>query len=185
MNATIRKVEFSTTCQCYACETCNMSYAGAGQCFECDTELTPARYCDSICWEDMTMVAEDAVEEYLKSMDNPTHLRIEGRAMGWQRRSGWKDSKSDWKSLHDSLSINGEYTLRMEIDTAAGIFTVRRYSHDEPTGATFSIYPIQLWRESLSIDDAIERKLVDEYGCHKRCGNYFYDCECVVDDDTR
>lgn len=183
MNATITKLEISNSCTCHYCKECSVGWVGGGNCIDCGSELQPTTYCDAICWEDSNMAAEYAVEEYLNSINNPTHLRIEGRAMGWQRRSGWKDTKSDWESLRDSLSIDGEYTLRMEIDTAAGIFTVRRYSHDEPTGASFSIYPIQLWRESLSMDEAIDRKLVDEYGCHKSCGNYFYDCECVVENE--
>jgi hypothetical protein len=183
MSSTISKLEITNSCTCYHCSTCDVGWTSGGDCADCGNELQPTTYCDGICWEDSNMTAEYALEEYLKSVDNPNYVRIEGRAMGWQRRSGWKDSKSDWESLRDSLSIDGEYTLRMEIDSAAGIFTVWRYSHDEPTGARFSIYPIKLWRESLSIDDAIQAELVDEYGCHKSCGNYFYDCECVVEND--
>lgn len=28
------------------------------------------------------------------------------------------------------------------------------------------------------MDEAIAEGIVDEYGCHKKCGEYFYDCKC-------
>jgi len=33
----------------------------------------------------------------------------------------------------------------------------------------------------ISLDEAIEKNLVDEYGCHKKCGEYFYDCKCELE----
>ena len=177
MNAVIGKVEVSTQCECYACETCNMSYVGEGECYECDTALTPARYCDSICWEDANNMAEEIVEDYLKLMDNPKRLRIEGRRMGWQNLSGYADVKPTWAAIRDALWINGELKLTLKVEEG-GIFTARRYSHDEPVGASFSIFPIQLLPDTMDLDEAIKLEIVDEYGCHKGCGDYFYDCQC-------
>jgi hypothetical protein len=30
----------------------------------------------------------------------------------------------------------------------------------------------------MTFDEAIEAGILDEYGCHKKCGEYFYKCEC-------
>ena len=141
MTNTIAKIELSTTCQCYACETCSMSYVGEGECLECDTQLTPARYCDSICWEDSNNSAEYALDDYLKSVGNPGYLRIEGSRMGWQLLSGSATVPAQWNKLRDALAINGDYILAMEITNES--FTVRRSSHDEPTGARFVISPAE------------------------------------------
>lgn len=141
MTTTIAKVELSTTCSCYECETCSISYLEEGRCSECDTQLTPAPYCNSICWDDSNNMAEYALEEYLKTVGQPEYLKIEGRAMGWQRLSGWATVKADWESLRNALRINGEYTLRMEITDDS--FKVRRSSHDEPMGAYFTVSPAE------------------------------------------
>lgn len=30
----------------------------------------------------------------------------------------------------------------------------------------------------MDLDEAIEQGLVDEYGCHKKCGDYWSRCIC-------
>ena len=30
----------------------------------------------------------------------------------------------------------------------------------------------------MNLDDAIEAGIVDEYGCHKKCGEYLHNCKC-------
>jgi hypothetical protein len=35
----------------------------------------------------------------------------------------------------------------------------------------------------MDLDEAIKLELVDEYGCHKGCGDYFYDCRCEGEDN--
>lgn len=34
----------------------------------------------------------------------------------------------------------------------------------------------------MDMDEAITKGIVDEYGCHKKCGEYFYDCKCEKQD---
>ena len=174
------RVEISTDCQCFTCITCCIGFIGMpadGRCQECDAELQSDTYCSGACWDDANYIAEEMLTEYVASNENTKRLRIEGRRMGWRNLSGWADVRSDWKSLLNALRIDGDFTIRMEID-GDGIFTARRYSHDEPTGASFSIYPIKHLPDTMDLDKAIESEIVDEYGCHKGCGNYFYDCEC-------
>lgn len=174
------RVEISTDCQCYHCQGCDVGWVGRpedGRCVDCGGELQSMTYCDGTCWEDASYIAEEMLTEYVASNEDTKRLRIEGRRMGWRNLSGWADVRSDWESLLNALRIDGDFTIRMEID-GDGIFTARRYSHDEPTGAYFSIYPIKHLPDTMDLDEAIQREIVDEYGCHKGCGNYFYDCEC-------
>lgn len=180
MKTMAARMEITNTCQCYHCPACDVGLIGTyenGQCPDCSNELQSDSYCSGMCWEDTNYLGSQLFDDYMKSVDNPKHLRIEGRAMGWQRRNGWKDIPATWENLRDSLSIDGEWTLRIEVDSE-GIFTVFRYSHDEPTGARFSVYPIKHIPDSMDLDDAIKLEIVDEYGCHKGCGEYFYDCQC-------
>jgi hypothetical protein len=60
-------------------------------------------------------------------------LSVEASNLGWTHAtaSGIVESHMAWKNL----TINGEYRLVAEIDD--DVITVARYSHDEPTGATF------------------------------------------------
>ena len=133
---------FSTNCECYDCLSCGTLLLGddgeAPTCSECDLVGVCADYCMGTCYEYKHENWEsDLLPEWLAKVGNPDYLKIEGKAMGWQRREGWAVIPADWKSLYGALAINGEYTLRMKIDGSA--FTVVRSSHDEPTGATFTI----------------------------------------------
>ena len=173
------KVELNSSCCCSQCESCGIGYmTGEDSCHECDgplTQLTDG--CSGYCWDDANYAASELIETYLKEMDNPKRLRIEGRRMGWQSRSGWADVRATWEELRDALTINGDFRIEMKLE-AGGILTARRWSHDEPVGANFSIYPIQLLPDTMTLDEAIASEIVDEYGCHKGCGEYFYDCRC-------
>lgn len=63
-------------------------------------------------------------------------LGVEGTNIGWTHSAGAGQVKSyeAWKFL----SINGDYRLVVEVGEDEII--VRRYSHDEPTGAEFKFF---------------------------------------------
>ena len=183
MTTTLAKVEISSNCECFTCNTCECGIIGGtedGRCLDCGSELQSDTYCTGMCWEDANYSGEMVFDDYLKEYSQPQHLRIEGRRMGWMARSGYKDVKATWPALRDALMIDGEFRIVFKVEEG-GIFTARRFSHDEPTGASFSIYPVKHIPDTMDLDDAIKLEIVDEYGCHKGCGNYFYDCECVVE----
>ena len=140
---------FSTTCGCYDCLACGhllTSDEDAPKCDECGLEGVPADYCSEACYDYKHENWEnDIFPEWLSLMGNPTHLLIKGRAMGWQRREGWATVEAEWKPLYNALTINGEYTLRFKLE--GGAFTVVRSSHDEPTGAFFTIEPAIVFDE--------------------------------------
>lgn len=174
------RLEISSNCQCYHCQSCDVGCIGLpddGRCLDCGNELTSTTWCDGTCWEDSTYLGEEMLREYVAAYDDTKRLRIEGRRMGWRNLSGYVDIRSNWQDLLNALRIDGEFTIKLEID-GDGIFTARRYSHDEPVGAYFSIYPIKHLSDTMELEEAISKEIVDEYGCHKGCGNYWYDCEC-------
>jgi hypothetical protein len=83
---------------------------------------------------------EEAIfTEFLERNNSPRYLKIQGRAMGWQRRSGYKIIEANFNALFDSLTFSGDWTLKITL--AGDSLTIVRSSHDEPTGATFTIEP--------------------------------------------
>ena len=78
--------------------------------------------------------------EFLARNNNPLFVKITGRGMGWQRLIGTATIPADFDRLFDALTINGEWTLRIKLDDDDSL-TIVRSSHDEPTGATFTIEP--------------------------------------------
>lgn len=186
MNATAMKFTLDSSCQCKHCDPCGVGYMGDVEtCDECGGELRDLLDgCGGFCWDDAVMAGDYCVEEYLTRWDNPQHLRIEGRAMGWQRLAGHKDIPATWEAIREALSLD-RADFRIDFKIEGDIFTARRYSHDEPVGASFSIYPVKLLPDTMDLDEAIKREIVDEYGCHKGCGEYFYDCRCESEGESK
>ena len=105
----------------------------------CDNESQD--YCNGdVCY---TPVKEDFEEniftEFLERNNSPSYLKIQGKAMGWQRRSGYKIIEAKFDELFDSLTFSGDWTLKITL--AGDSLTIVRSSHDEPMGATFTIEP--------------------------------------------
>jgi hypothetical protein len=115
-------------------------------CDECKVEGVMADYCQEVCYDyKHENWMSDLFPDWLKLVGEPEHLLITGRAMGWQRQSGMATLDATWTDLFRALTINGEYTLKMKLEGEN--FTVVRYSHDEPTGATFTIEPTIVFEE--------------------------------------
>lgn len=112
------KIEIDSNC------TCTDEYGDwAGECFG--------------CWQDNVEIFNELLTEWktVVGYDEDKHVVwIEGRAMGWQRRSGHTAVVSE--RVLDALSINGDYRLVFKFDNHS--LTCVRYSHDEPTGASFT-----------------------------------------------
>lgn len=71
-----------------------------------------------------------------------SHYRIDGRGMTWQRLDRWTVVEAT--DVLQALVINGDY--RLVVTRVEGEDEIRavRYSHDEPTGASFTIRPANL-----------------------------------------
>ena len=132
------KIELSNACQCRDCPECNLGTESL-TCDDCNAPTLESTYCDGYCFDYKLEWLEEAVEEWTERMGNPSSVQINGRAMGWTRANGSATVLAEWKPIFNALQINGDWTLRFAI--AGESFKVSRYSHDEPTGASFEIVP--------------------------------------------
>ena len=142
---------FSNTCGCYDCPSCGAletNDESAPNCYNCGTTTVPSEYCMDACWEyKHENWQNDIFPEWLTLMNEPQYLKVEGSKMGWTRASGYLIVESDWDIFYKVFSINGEYRLKFLIEGES--FTVQRYSHDEPMGASFTIKPTPTCVECL------------------------------------
>jgi len=82
---------------------------------------------------------ENIFPEFLARNNDPLFVKITGRGMGWQRLTGHATIPAEFDRVFDALTINGDWTLRIKLE--GNVLTVVRSSHDEPTGATFTVEP--------------------------------------------
>jgi hypothetical protein len=115
-------------------------------------ESVPASECWGDCFEESRRNFEDAVqawatkravrlgfiEPYIeRDLDlSAFHFTVYTRAMGWDKREA--TAVTDGDALLDLLSLSrAEY--RLDLLEHEGKLSVMRYSHDEPTGASFAL----------------------------------------------
>jgi hypothetical protein len=112
---------------------------------QCDTyneetdEHIPAEYCEGTCYEWQKEDVFYVIGEWqmLNEIDEDDIILITGTGIGWQSRSGYKET--DILELHGALSIDGEFTISWTLDIPSKKLRARRASHDEPMGANFEI----------------------------------------------
>lgn len=178
------KVTLTNSCRCYdctnaECSTLTISDNYEPECDACGHSTKAASYCWGTCFEsDYEYLSETLFPEWSLGKREPRWMKVSGKNVGWRNLSGYDKVKGNFKVLFDYLIFDGDWTLEFTLE--GGNLTVRRSSHDEPTGASFTIEALNILSDTMSIDSAIEQELVDEYGCHKKCGDYFYDCNCEV-----
>lgn len=138
MSTTMQRTQFelSNSCECSYCATCETGTEGA-QCLDCKGDTTPLDYCDGGCWEYKLDWLEESVEEFASVIGNPYELRVQGKNMGWTRASGYATCKANSKELLDALTFSGEWRLSFTFE--GNTLHVTRWSHDEPTGASFEV----------------------------------------------
>jgi hypothetical protein len=93
--------------------------------------------------------------------------------MGWQRRSGYalirESSDKIASETLDKLKLNGDFTLELKLTGRA--CHVVRYSHDEPTGASFELEAFTAcdgWSECQAIEGIKEYEGVNYCAyCHE------------------
>ena len=132
---------FSTSCGCYDCNECGIlmtSDDGAPTCEECDQVGIPSNYCYDACWDyKVDNWKDDFFPNWVKSIGTPEFIKISGKKMGWTGAHGYAIVEADWDRVYRALTLNGEYRLEFILDGTS--LEVTRYSHDEPTGAFFTL----------------------------------------------
>jgi hypothetical protein len=106
-----------------------------------DNEITPEN-CFGDCYQEARDFTLELIEEWLERNDYPSALIIRGVAMGWQRLSGYALIRQfgTLKLSADTLKklmLDGDFTLELKLTGRA--CHIVRYSHDEPTGASFEL----------------------------------------------
>ena len=127
----------SSSCQCRQCDSCSLGTEDF-LCSECGAETRELGDCDSFCYDYRLEWVESDLQDFCTA-NACDYIKLEGSGMGWQSRSGYKVIEATRKELLDSLTFSGEWFL--EFKREGGSFTVKRSSHDEPTGAYFTIKP--------------------------------------------
>jgi hypothetical protein len=115
MTTVIEQFELTNTCTCESIDEC------FGDCYESDLDYITERLA---LWVDK--VATDVWD---------TEVVIATNGMNWNRVSGM--TKVPAEDIVKTLSINSEWRLVFKFEGDS--LKVVRYSHDEPTGATFYI----------------------------------------------
>lgn len=112
-------------------------------------EAVASEWCFGDCFNDSIEVFEDLiVSPFIQAHPEIHRFKVEGRGMGWQRRSGVAEIMPYARDIVSQLTLSGDFRLLVSYDMGDS-FTVIRYSHDEPTGASFT-YTI------LKEDDSVE-----------------------------
>ena len=90
------------------------------------------------CYDDSVEYLKEIISTWRERAGIDADLvRIEGRGMTWQSMSGHAITNLD--TLYKALTINGDF--RLEFTLEGETLTAMRYSHDEPTGASFTFMP--------------------------------------------
>jgi hypothetical protein len=134
-------------------------------------EISPD-YCNG-CGEWMQEDATALLEEWLERNDHPSALIIRGVAMGWQRRSGYalirESSDKIASETLKKLTLDDDFTLQLKLTGRA--CHIVRYSHDEPTGASFELEAFTAcdgWSECQAIEGIREYEGVNLCAyCHE------------------
>jgi hypothetical protein len=94
-----------------------------------------------MAWDDAT----EMVAQWAKHWDTNA-VRIEGADMTWQRLRGYTELilDNEPKRVVEAFTIGGDFTLQLSLDND-GQLSVRRFSHDEPTGCRMVALPISEW----------------------------------------
>lgn len=137
-------------------------------------EFVPMEYCYGDCYE---MQKEDVfyvIGEWqkLNEIDEDDLIRINGTRIGWQSRSGYKDT--DILELDGALALNGDFRITWTLDIPNKKLTASRSSHDEPMGANFEIDFIKMTEcdkceSPISVDVHAE-----ELGMCVDCSNEYF-----------
>jgi hypothetical protein len=113
-------------------------------------EAVASEWCHGYCFNDSVDVFEELVVSPLILAHPELHrFKVEGSGMGWQRRSGTAEIMPYARDIVSQLTINGDFRLNVSYEFG-DTFTVVRYSHDEPTGASF-VYTIL--KEDEQVED--------------------------------
>lgn len=121
--AVVNSVTFNSDCYC-----------GENELTE-DGRLVQVDYCDGDCWRWSWEDYEFLFDQWLKAHpDQLTEiLEVDAEGVGWMRQAGSAFIRTNAKELLDLFTLDGGFRLIFTFEGKD--LTVRRWSHDEPTGS--------------------------------------------------
>lgn len=89
-------------------------------------------------YEDALLELDDAIENICPS----GRWHAEGKSMGWQKRSGYKDFDAETgQEFLDNIMPNTDWNATIIIDNVEKSIKMTVYHHDAPTGESYVITP--------------------------------------------
>ncbi len=139
-------------------------------CGEGDTD-TLTEYCSGECYEwqkeDVFMLLGEW--QLANGVDEDDTIRINASSVGWQGRSGYKDT--DILELHGALSLNGDFRIEWYLENNE--LTARRWSHDEPVGT--GIFTFDILKGCDNCGELIQKDIhAEELGMCIECSNAYF-----------
>lgn len=110
---------------------------------ETGEDVRPSQ-CWGECGEWMLEDAELILEEWQKRNSDPEAALITGVNMGWMRREGYSIARGYvyevlTKAILKRLMLDADFRLELKLEGQN--LTATRWSHDEPTGCSFTVAP--------------------------------------------
>jgi hypothetical protein len=142
-------------------------------CGEGDTD-TLTEYCSGECyeWQKEDVFALLGEWQLLNNVDEDDTIRINASSVGWQGKSGYKDT--DILELHGALSLNGDFKIDWYLE--GNELTARRWSHDEPVGT--GIFTFDILKGCDKCGDLIQKDIhAEELGMCIECSNAYFNHE--------
>lgn len=139
-------------------------------CGEGDTD-TLTEYCSGECyeWQKEDVFALLGEWQLLNNVDEDDTIRINASSVGWQGRSGYKDT--DILELHGALSLNGDFKIEWYLEDAT--LTARRWSHDEPVGT--GLFTFEIYKGCDKCGDPVVKDIhAEELGMCIECSNAYF-----------
>lgn len=118
---TIYTVELSNTCSCE------------------DEEGNYVSDCWGFCWDDALDEANNLIRTWLErnNTNETSNVHIQGRNMTWLRSDGWIVVQPE--RVIEAIKLNADFRIVFTLNGTD--LSAVRYSHDEPTGASFTLSP--------------------------------------------
>lgn len=139
-------------------------------CGEGDTD-TLTEYCSGECyeWQKEDVFALLGEWQLLNNVDEDDIIRINASSVGWQGRSGYKDT--DILELHGALSLNGDFKIEWYLEDTT--LTARRWSHDEPVGT--GLFTFEIYKGCDNCGDPVVKDIhAEELGMCIECSNAYF-----------
>lgn len=107
--------------------------------YDDNDNLVPSNECFG-CYDDDKALLVEALDSWIAELEL-SHIQLEGKGIGWRRNYDSFILDANSEELIKALQIRGDFRIEVEIpdEDADHDLNAKRYSHDEPMGASFYI----------------------------------------------